>query len=99
MLRRTALRRACCVCAQWPERTADLPDADHADEQVAGEAAEEELREEVEHADEGALEDDGDVARVEQLDGVGALVVAVLLVTAMEGEGRGGVWALTEVRP
>mmetsp|Transcript_12501 Transcript_12501/g.40927 ORF Transcript_12501/g.40927 Transcript_12501/m.40927 type:complete len:317 (-) Transcript_12501:796-1746(-) len=57
-----------------------LPLADEADEEDAGIPVVEELGEEVEVGDEGRLEDDGHVRRVEELDGVRSLLAAVLLV-------------------
>jgi hypothetical protein len=48
-----------------------LPLAEEADEEVALELAVKDLREEVQVADEGRLQDDWDVAGIEELDGVG----------------------------
>ena len=55
-----------------------LPHAQQAHQQHPAVAVVQQLREEVEVADEGGLEDDGHVAGVEELDGVFALLAAVL---------------------
>ena len=52
-----------------------IPDAEQVE--VAGELDAEPLRDHVEVGDEGALQDDRDVAGVEQLDGVAAVLAAV----------------------
>mmetsp|Transcript_81 Transcript_81/g.192 ORF Transcript_81/g.192 Transcript_81/m.192 type:complete len:411 (-) Transcript_81:116-1348(-) len=61
-----------------------LPFAQDAHQDVGGCAVVEELGDEVEVGDQGGLEDDGHVGGVEELDGVGALLSAVLLV--LDGE-------------
>ena len=58
-----------------------FPRADQPHEEVAFEVLVEDLTEEEQVRDEGALEDDGHVACVEQLDGVGLLVSTGLLMT------------------
>jgi len=55
------------------------PGTDEADEHVSGEATVEHLRDEVHVADESALKDDGDVAGVEETDGISAGGAADLL--------------------
>jgi len=55
------------------------PGTEQADKHVSGEATIEHLRDEVNVADEGALEDDGDVAGVEETDGISAGGAADLL--------------------
>ena len=54
-----------------------IPDAKQVDDEVAGELDAEHLRDHVEVGDEGTLQDDRDVAGVEQLDGVAAVLAAV----------------------
>ena len=51
-----------------------LPLAEEANDEVAAEAGRQNLREEVNVADERSLQNDGDVRRVEQLDGEGLSV-------------------------
>lgn len=61
--------------------TLDLtPSTQEADEEVGGESLVQELRDEVQVGHEGRLQDDGDVAGVEQLDGVAATLTALFLV-------------------
>ena len=54
-----------------------IPDTEQVDDEVAGELDGEHLRDHVEVGDEGTLQDDRDVAGVEQLDGVAAVLAAV----------------------
>ena len=53
------------------------PDAQEIDEEVAGELDGQHLRDDVEVGDEGGLEDDRDVGRVEQFDGVRGVLAAI----------------------
>ncbi len=57
-----------------------LPAAQQLHDEVAAIALVEQLRDEVQVGDEGRLKNDGHVGRVEQLDGVGALLAACFLV-------------------
>ena len=59
----------------WPH----LPLAEEADDEVGAKALVQQLGDEVQVGDQGGLQDDGHVAGVEQLDGVGALRPAPLL--------------------
>jgi len=61
-----------------------LPPSEKTDEEVARVTLVEKLGEEVDVRHESGLEDDGDVGGVEELDGVRALLAAVLLV--LDGE-------------
>ena len=56
-----------------------LPLAQQPDDEVGSEALEQQLGDEVQVGDKGGLQDDGHVAGVEQLDGVGALRTPPLL--------------------
>ncbi len=56
------------------------PSTQEVDEEVGGESLVQELRDEVQVGDESGLQDDGNVAGVEQLDGVAATLTALLLV-------------------
>jgi hypothetical protein len=54
-----------------------IPHAQQIHEEIATKLHREHLGDHVEVGHEGGLQDDGDVARVEQLDGVGAVLAAV----------------------
>ena len=54
------------------------PHSEQTDEKVWAKLAGHHLRNHVEIGDERALQDDGNVGRVEELDGVGAVLAAVL---------------------
>ncbi len=57
--------------------TGIIPHAQQIHEEIAAKLDGEHLGDHVEVGHEGGLKDDGDVARVEQLDGVGAVLAAV----------------------
>lgn len=59
-----------CVCTYGPG-------AEQIDQEVAGEAGGEHLRDDVEVGHQGRLQDDGDVGGVEELDGVGVGLATV----------------------
>jgi len=54
-----------------------LPDSKQTDEWIGGELSEKKLRQEVKIGDEGGLEDDRDVGRVEKLDGISSSSAAL----------------------